>query len=169
MLNNTLQRLSFLKVLIDEESKTATGIQVSRFGQTLTLSAKKEVILSAGAIGSPHILLLSGVGPKQQLESVGVQVLEDLPGVGENLQDHLMSGFAVFVNQSGSDEQAWKSLNPFDTANPLKYLEYFTAGTGIQIHTFPGLLTMDFDLAFRKAGNIANDVYEDVFRDYKEA
>ena len=46
MLNNTLQRLSFLKVLIDEESKTATGIQVSRFGQTLTLSAKKEVILS---------------------------------------------------------------------------------------------------------------------------
>lgn len=193
MLNNTLQRLSFLKVLIDEESKTATGIQVSRFGQTLTLSAKKEVILSAGAIGSPHILLLSGVGPKQQLESVGVQVLEDLPGVGENLQDHLMSGFAVFANQSGSDEQAWKSLNPFDTANPLNYLEYFTAGTGmlatsgiaiggflhsesntdsrpdIQIHTFPGLLTMDFDLAFRKAGNIANDVYEDVFRDYKEA
>jgi len=182
----------FLKVLVDQDSKTATGIEVDRFGQSLKLGAKKEVILSAGAIGSPQILLLSGIGPKNHLESVGVEVVQDLPGVGENLQDHLMTGFAVAADRSNPD-QAWKSLNPFDTVNPAKYLEYFTAGTGmlatsgiaiggfvhsevnndsrpdIQIHTFPGLLTMDFDLAFRKAGNIAEDVYEEIFADYKES
>ena len=52
------------------------------------LDASREVILSAGVIGSPQILMLSGVGPKEQLEKFGIEVLHDLPGVGENLQDH---------------------------------------------------------------------------------
>jgi choline dehydrogenase len=50
--------------------------------------AEREVILAAGAIGSPQLLLLSGVGPAEQLRSVGIDVVHDLPGVGENLQDH---------------------------------------------------------------------------------
>ena len=49
----------------------------------------KEVILSAGAIGSPQILLLSGIGPREQLQKHGIPLLFDLPGVGQNLQDHL--------------------------------------------------------------------------------
>ena len=47
-----------------------------------------RTILSAGAVGSPHLLLLSGVGPAGQLESVGIPVVQDLPGVGQNLKDH---------------------------------------------------------------------------------
>ena len=48
----------------------------------------RNIILSAGAIGSPHLLLLSGVGPASGLEAVGVPVVHDLPGVGKNLRDH---------------------------------------------------------------------------------
>ena len=51
----------------------------------------KEIILSAGAIGSPHILLLSGIGPREQLEEHGIPLVHDLPGVGKNLQDHLIT------------------------------------------------------------------------------
>ncbi len=54
----------------------------------ITLKANKEIILSAGIIGSPQILMLSGVGPKEELKKFGITVVRDLPGVGENLQDH---------------------------------------------------------------------------------
>ncbi len=75
------------KVLI--ENKVAKGIQYERKGKIIEVAAKKEVILSAGSIGSPHILQLSGIGPKQVLKDAGIEVKHDLPGVGENLQDHL--------------------------------------------------------------------------------
>ena len=52
------------------------------------IKARKEVILSAGAVGSPHILMLSGIGPKDHIESFGIKLKADLPGVGQNLQDH---------------------------------------------------------------------------------
>lgn len=66
-----------------------TGLQVVRDGKVINLSAKREVVLCAGAIGSPHLLQVSGVGPRALLEEHGVDVVKDLPGVGENLQDHL--------------------------------------------------------------------------------
>ncbi len=86
---------------MDEASNAAAGIELVRFGRKINLKIRKEVILSAGAIGSPQILLLSGIGPKKHLESVGVNVVKDLPGVGENLQDHLMSGFSAIVSDQG--------------------------------------------------------------------
>src|SRR5690606_17003048 len=58
-------------------------------GARRTIGARREVILAAGAIGSPQILQLSGVGPGELLRDRGVDVLHDLPGVGENLHDHL--------------------------------------------------------------------------------
>jgi choline dehydrogenase len=70
-------------------SRRATGVEVRVAGGVRTISARREVILAAGAIGSPQILQLSGVGPGAVLQRAGIAVLHDLPGVGENLHDHL--------------------------------------------------------------------------------
>ena len=71
------------------ENKKATGVEYSVSGRKKTIKAKKEVLLCAGSIGSPQLLQLSGIGPKQVLHNAGVEVVHELPGVGENLQDHL--------------------------------------------------------------------------------
>ena len=75
------------KVILD--GKKATGIEYKVNGNVQTAHAAKEVVLSAGPIGSPHILQLSGIGDKDILEKAGVAVNHHLPGVGQNLQDHL--------------------------------------------------------------------------------
>lgn len=75
------------KVLL--EGKTATGVEYEKNGQRCSAAALREVILAAGSIGSPHLLQLSGIGNRQVLEQAGIALLHDLPGVGENLQDHL--------------------------------------------------------------------------------
>jgi choline dehydrogenase len=73
------------------EGTIATGIEYrTASGEFAAMRAAKEVILSAGAIGSPHLLLLSGVGPRRELEAVGVSCRVDAPHVGKHLQDHLM-------------------------------------------------------------------------------
>src|SRR5438067_12320143 len=70
---------------------TATGVEYrTAAGEMHTAYASKEVILSAGAIGSPHVLLLSGIGPRRELEAVGVPCVIDAPHVGKHLKDHLM-------------------------------------------------------------------------------
>jgi len=71
------------------EGRRATGLRYSRDGQSHDARARSEVILAAGAIGSPQLLELSGVGRPEILSAIGVSVAEALPGVGENLQDHL--------------------------------------------------------------------------------
>jgi choline dehydrogenase-like flavoprotein len=71
------------------DGKRATGVQVRVDGQSLTLQARCEVLLCAGAFGSPQLLALSGIGPAAHLQSLGISVRHDLPGVGENLQDHI--------------------------------------------------------------------------------
>ncbi|HTZ34375.1 MAG TPA: GMC family oxidoreductase N-terminal domain-containing protein [Stellaceae bacterium] len=73
------------------EGKRAVGIELSRGGQVERVDAAREVILSAGAIGSPHILQLSGVGDPQHLARIGVPVVHALPGVGKNMQDHFQA------------------------------------------------------------------------------
>jgi len=75
------------KVIV--KNNRATGVDVKVKGKPRTLSAKREVILSGGAFGSPQLLLLSGIGPKDKLEPHGITQVHDLPGVGENLQDHI--------------------------------------------------------------------------------
>lgn len=73
-----------------DENRKCTGVDVvdGQFGRTTTITARKEVVVSAGAIDSPKLLMLSGIGPAAHLEEVGIEVLVDAPGVGENLQDH---------------------------------------------------------------------------------
>jgi choline dehydrogenase len=74
------------RVLFD--GKRAVGVEFSRDGHVERADAFREVILSAGAIGSPHILQLSGVGDSEHLQKIGVPVVHELKGVGKNMQDH---------------------------------------------------------------------------------
>lgn len=85
------------KVIIDPITKRAQGVELIRDGRKQEVYARREVILSAGAINSPQLLMLSGVGPRENLEKVGVNVLHDLPGVGQNLQDHIAVGGLAFL------------------------------------------------------------------------
>ena len=71
------------------KNKVATGVEYSIKGVNKILHTNKEIILCAGSIGSPQLLQLSGVGPKNVLKDAGVELQHELPGVGENLQDHL--------------------------------------------------------------------------------
>ncbi|VAV87717.1 Oxidoreductase, GMC family [hydrothermal vent metagenome] len=71
------------------EGKKCTGLLFSHKGKQVSATAHQEVIVSGGAFNSPHILHLSGIGPANMLKEIGIEILHELPGVGENLQDHL--------------------------------------------------------------------------------
>jgi choline dehydrogenase-like flavoprotein len=98
---------------VELEDGRATGVRYrDRRGREQVAHAEREVILSAGAIGSPQILMLSGIGPADHLGEVGVEARHDLPGVGENLQDH---PYVVFIWES----KVGGSLYGADKPKPL--------------------------------------------------
>jgi choline dehydrogenase len=74
------------------EGSRAVGVRYRAGSRTEDLRAEREVILCAGAVGSPHLLMLSGVGPADHLKRFKIPVVRDLPGVGQNLQDHVFGG-----------------------------------------------------------------------------
>ena len=86
--NLTVRTGAFVRRVV-LEGKRAIGVEVASGSTVEILRAEREVIVSSGAMGSPKLLLQSGIGPADHLRSVGMPVLHDLPGVGENLQDHL--------------------------------------------------------------------------------
>ncbi|XP_077299158.1 glucose dehydrogenase [FAD, quinone] isoform X1 [Arctopsyche grandis] len=88
------------KILIDPVSKIAFGVEFIKDKQVHRIRATKEVIISTGSVNSPQLLMLSGVGPKAELIKHGIPVIQDLPGVGENLQDHIaLGGLTFMINQ----------------------------------------------------------------------
>ena len=91
------------------DGRRATGIRCERNGRIETIAARREVILAAGAIGSPQILQLSGIGPGAVLAGAGVSVRHDLAGVGDNLQDHLQVRFVYHCKGHGSLNDVWHS------------------------------------------------------------
>jgi choline dehydrogenase len=93
-----LYPLTMGKRILFDGNKTATGVVVDSDGATYTLSARKEVILSSGFIGSPQLLQVSGLGPSALLQSLDIPVVADLPGVGANMQDHLVFGISQGIN-----------------------------------------------------------------------
>ncbi len=83
------------RVLLEEDASglVARGVEyVTANGETAVARARKEVVVSAGAVGSPHLLMLSGIGPKAELEAAGVPCRLDSPDVGKHLKDHLQVG-----------------------------------------------------------------------------
>lgn len=91
------------------DGKRVTGVRGTFGGVPGEITARREVLLSAGAIGSPQILQLSGIGPGEVLRAAGVEVRHELPGVGGNLQDHYQARFVYQCNAAGSLNEIWHS------------------------------------------------------------
>ncbi len=100
------------------QGKRCTGVKYVHDGHATSAVAKRETIVCAGAIGSPRLLLLSGIGPSAELKKLGIRPRVDLPGVGKNLQDHPLLGGIVYetkgthpptVNNGAESTFWWKS------------------------------------------------------------
>jgi choline dehydrogenase len=102
-----------------------TGVAVQRAGEELRLKAKREVILAGGAVNSPQLLQISGIGPAAHLQSIGVKVRHDLPGVGANLSDH----YCVRVSHHIREQT---SINELSRGLPLarEIVRWMTTGNG---------------------------------------
>jgi choline dehydrogenase len=91
------------------DGRRVTGVVYGEPGRSHTISARREVVLSAGAIGSPQLMQVSGIGPAAVLKAAGVDVRHDLPGAGENLQDHYQARFVYEMAARGSMNEVWHS------------------------------------------------------------
>lgn len=139
------------------QNDRATGVEfITGKNQTQQATARKEVILSAGAFQSPQLLMLSGIGPVDALRSAGIAVKKEVPGVGQNLQDHLFSGVSSLSSQRGTSANF--HLKPFNqlrglaqfllnkkgpmTISPLEAVaflktDYAPSGIDMQLHFAP--------------------------------
>lgn len=114
------------KILIDDSSKEAYGVEYVRYGINYTANATKEVILSAGAINSPQLLVLSGIGPKDDLEALNIPLIQDLP-VGKTMYDHVVFIYMLFLHNSLSSIPS----NPLQFFNWLLFRQgSFTSASG---------------------------------------
>ena len=89
---------SLAEQIVFDGKKQATGVKVNTAGKSYTLSANREIVLSAGAFQSPQLLMVSGVGPAATLRKYGISVVADRSGVGQNMWDHIFFGSAYRVN-----------------------------------------------------------------------
>ena len=155
---------------INFEGKTATGIQCQIGGRIKTFNAERELILCAGAIGSPQLLQVSGVGSKQCLENAGIDLIHELPGVGENLQDHLEFNFQYSCKQPislNSELGLFKKAiigvqwllfkTGLGRTNHFESCAFIRSRAGvkwpdIQYHFLPGAITYDGSVAFKGHG-----------------
>ena len=116
------------------ENGCATGVQLNIDKKTMLLKANKEVLLCAGAINSPQLLMLSGLGPKEHLAEQGITTLVDLPAVGQNLQDHL------------------DVLVQYRCKSSLSY--------GVSFSAIPAYIKAAFAYAFKRKGMLSSNVAE---------
>ncbi|KAG8851668.1 hypothetical protein FRB96_009164 [Tulasnella sp. 330] len=126
------------KIRFDRRSKTprAVGVEFAetRNGPTFFVKAKKEVLLTAGAVNTPQILMLSGVGDAKQLKQHNINVVKDLPGVGKHLQDHLVVNVCFATNPRVSGISSRRIFTPSTFMDRIRltttFLEYKLFGTG---------------------------------------
>lgn len=110
------------KILFNQNKK-AIGVDFVRFGTAATVFADREIILSAGAVNSPQILMLSGIGPAEHLVKHKIKVIADLPGVGRNLMDHIYPSIHFYTEDK-------VTLVQHRVINPLTLLTYIAAARG---------------------------------------
>ena len=131
--NLEVRTRAFVTGLVIDRGR-AIGVAYRRNGQAGEVRAEREVIVCQGAIGSPQLLMLSGVGPADHLRGHGIDVVADLPGVGENLQDHLNVAVKYACTDPSATHERWQRP---DRALWLG-LTYFLSGgrAGPGIHAF---------------------------------
>ncbi|BBK29514.1 choline dehydrogenase [Stella humosa] len=136
------------------EGRRAVGVEYDQGGATRHARARREVLLCGGTINSPQILQLSGVGPGALLQSLGVPVVHDLPGVGENLQDHL-GGRLIYrvrnANTLNEISRSWwrKALTGMEYALASRgALMTGAAPIGLFLKTRPELVSPDVQYQF---------------------
>ncbi|XP_038113309.1 glucose dehydrogenase [FAD, quinone] [Culex quinquefasciatus] len=134
------------KVLIDEATKMAFGVEYTRNKQTFRVAVKREVILSAGTFGSAKLLMLSGIGPNNHLSELGLKVIQDLP-VGQTLYDHPGVLGPLFTGSL-----TLKSTNPYHHPN-FQY-QYFDDDRDLQalVHGIKTALAITAQKPFRELG-----------------
>ncbi|MEA1082180.1 choline dehydrogenase [Marinobacter qingdaonensis] len=129
--SNLTLRMHALTTRILLEGKKATGVEYRQDGKIYQVKARREVILSASAFNSPKLLMLSGIGPAEHLKEVGIEPVHNLPGVGQNLHDHL----EVWIQQTCRQKitlNGW--LNPFGQAWIGARWLFFKKGLGASNH-----------------------------------
>lgn len=172
------------KIIIDPVTKQATGIEFVRNGKRHRIAATKEVIMSAGAINTPQLLMLSGIGPKQHLEEMHIDVIKDLP-VGENLQDHVgMGGMTWLVDKPISivqdrfnpatitNQYVLNERGPMTSLGGVEGLAFVTTPLGnssidwpdIQFHMAPASINSDAGARVRKVLGLKEIVYNEVYK-----
>jgi choline dehydrogenase len=109
------------------EGRRAVGVAYVRQGRHAEVRASREVVLSAGAIQSPQLLMLSGVGDANALRAVGIEVIRDLPGVGKNLQDHLDVLVVHTCTRPVSSGLTWRNF----ARGAIELARYVTRGVGM--------------------------------------
>jgi choline dehydrogenase len=157
-------RRSNLTVLTDAqatqvvlEGRRAAGVRVRSAQGTVLVRARREVIVSAGSIQSPQLLMLSGIGAGEHLASVGIAVQHHLPGVGRNLHDHMASPVHMSTDRAVSYGVSWRAM----PRNILNVAEYALLRSGplannvfesaAFVKTAPGLDRPDVQLVFQSA------------------
>ncbi|WP_426358949.1 GMC family oxidoreductase [Pseudocolwellia sp. HL-MZ19] len=151
----TAQAEAMVQKLIVKDGR-ATGVQFLVNGKEHVVSARKEIILSGGSINSPQILMVSGIGPKEHLKEHGIDVVHDLPGVGQNLQDHYMMPVVynckkpISLSQAGNKEQAalfgkGKGLLTSNIGEAGGFMRINPKSTApdLQFHFVPGYFILD--------------------------
>ncbi|KAK3849309.1 hypothetical protein Pcinc_043932 [Petrolisthes cinctipes] len=124
--------------IIFDDNKRAIGVRFQLRRQMKSVYARREVILSAGTIGSPQVLMLSGVGPAAHLRQHGIKVVSDMPGVGANMNDHpYLTGLAWTV-KNGSTFNILDTIDPGILAEYIRYREgRLTTTIGIEGYAWP--------------------------------
>lgn len=172
------------KIVIDSLTMKAIGVEFVRDGRKQMVRARKEVILSAGAINSPQILMLSGIGPKEHLRHIGIPVIKDLR-VGDNLQDHVgMGGLTFLIDKPVAIVQdrfqaapmtmhyVINGRGPMTTLGGVegyafvntKYANYSIDYPDLQFHMAPASINSDAGVQVRKILGFTDEVYNTVFR-----
>ncbi|OUJ03913.1 GMC family oxidoreductase [Acetobacter cibinongensis] len=107
------------------EGRKASGVQYSVGGKVKTVAAEREILVTSGAIGTPKLLMLSGIGPAEHLKQHGIPVVHDLPGVGQNLQDHYGVDIVAELKKN-------ISLDKYNKLHNMAWsgLQYAVFGTG---------------------------------------